>query len=54
MLQIHKLLSLALIVVLTIATPMQTAIAQQGPHKYALIVGIDHYGVRFTKDVLKR
>lgn len=51
MLQIHKLLSLALIVVLTIATPMQTAIAQQGPHKYALIVGIDHYGVRFTKDV---
>lgn len=47
----QKLLSLGLVLLLTMAAPLQSANAQQGPHKYALIVGIDHYGVRFTKDV---
>lgn len=36
---------------LLLTLPAGLVHAQQGPHKFALVVGIDHYGAKYTKEV---
>lgn len=47
----NKMLATLLAVSLGASALPPSAFAQQAPKKLALLVGIDHYGARFTKDV---